>query len=131
MILGSLSSLGIGASIITQPSSRGAFYMGSEVFYSQQTLPEDPVGTHSLTLTNIVVGSRIHIQSGTTTLHDAVAASSSVVIPMQVYAGGSPLNNWTIKIRKGSSSPTYRPYETQMTATVGASSIYVSQIPDE
>lgn len=96
-------------------------------------LPTDPIGLHTLTLNNVVVGSRINIrdQSDTTTLYDQIAASGTVVIPLQVYAGGSPLNNWRIRIRRASASPTYRPYETLMTATVGASSIYVSQIPDE
>lgn len=96
-------------------------------------LPTDPIGTHTLTLTNVVSGSRVAIrdQADTTTLYDQIAAASTVVIPLSVYAGGSPLNNWRIRIRKASSGTTYIPYETLMTATVGASSIYVSQIPDE
>ena len=96
-------------------------------------LPTDPIGTHTLTLTNVVVGSRIAIrdQADTTTLYDQIALASTVVIPLQVYAGGSPLNNWRIKVRKASTAPYYQPYETLMTATAGSSSIYVSQIPDE
>lgn len=96
-------------------------------------LPTDPIGTHTLTLTNVVVGSRVAIrdQAGTTTLYDQIASSSTVVIPLSVYAGGSSLNNWCIRVRKASAAPFYQPYETLMTATVGSSSIYVSQIPDE
>ena len=95
--------------------------------------PTDPIGTHALTLTNVVVGSRVHIedQAGTTTLYDQIAASSTVSPTLQVYAAGSALNNWRIRIRKASAAPYYIPYETLMTATVGASSIYVSQIPDQ
>ena len=98
-----------------------------------QRLPTDPIGTHALTLTNVVVGSRVHIedQAGTTTLYDQIAASSTVSPTLQVYAAGSALNNWRIRIRKASAAPYYIPYETLMTATVGASSIYVSQIPDQ
>ena len=101
--------------------------------FSRAALPTDPIGTHTLTLTNVVTGSRIAIrdQANTTTLYDQIAAASTVVIPLSVYAGGSALNNWRIRIRKASSGTTYIPYETLMTATVGASSIYVSQIPDE
>lgn len=109
----------------------GIVYPGKA--YSILTLPTDPIGTHTLTLTNVVVGSRIAIrdQANTTTLYDQIAAASTVVIPLQVYAAGSSLNDWHIKVRKASSGTTYRPYETLMTATVGASSIYVSQQPDE
>ena len=97
------------------------------------SLPTDPIGSHALTFENVVVGSRIHVrdQADTTTLYDQIAASSTVGVTLSIYAAGSGLNNWRIKIRKASSSPTYRPYETLMTATVGSSSIYVNQILDE
>ena len=106
-----------------------AFAVSSGTF----AFPTDPIGTHTLTLTNVVVGSRVAIrdQANTTTLYDQIAAASTVVITLQVYVFGSALNNWRIRIRKASSGTTYIPYETLMTATVGASSIYVSQIPDE
>lgn len=107
--------------------------LGGVTMNSSQVLPTDPVGIHTLTLSNVVVGSRIHIrdQDDTTTLYDQVAAASTVEITLDVYAAGSGLNDWRIKARKASVSPTYKPYETLMTATVGSSSIYVSQIPDE
>ena len=106
-----------------------AFAVSSGTF----AFPTDPIGTHTLTLTNVVVGSRVAIrdQANTTTLYDQLAAASMVVIPLQVYAGGSPLNNGRIKVRKASSGTTYIPYETLMTATAGSSSIYVSQVADE
>ena len=87
--------------------------------------------THTLTLTNVVVGSSILIrdQGDTTTHYSGTAASSTVEIAVTVY--GSALDNWLIKVRKASASPTYIPWETQMTATDGASTIYVSQISDE
>ena len=86
--------------------------------------------SHTLTLTNVVVGSRVHIrdQADTVTHYDAIAAASSVVIPITVY--GDSRDNWRIKVRKASAAPYYQPWETIMTATAGASSIYVSQIPD-
>ncbi len=100
--------------------------------YGYAAWSTDAIGTHTLTLTNVAVGSRVTIrdQSNTTELYNALAASSTVPITLQVYAGGSSLNNWSIRIRKSSAAPKYLPYETLMTATVGSSSIYVSQIPD-
>lgn len=87
--------------------------------------------SHTLTLTNVVVGSRILIrdQADTTTHYSADAASSTVVVVVTVY--GDSRDDWYIKVRKGSAAPFYQPYRTQMTASAGASSIYVSQIEDQ
>lgn len=95
-------------------------------------LPTDPIGTHTLTLNNVVVGSRVFIQDQdkTVTHYNQIAGASTVVIPLSVYAGGSALNNWIIKVRKSSAAPKQLPYETLMTATPGSSSIFVSQVPD-
>lgn len=103
------------------------------VGYFGQALPTDPVGVFTLTLTNVVVGSAIQVedQAGTTTLYNGTAASSSPVLTLSAYATGSGLNSLRIKVRKGSASPFYRPFETLTTAIVGSQSIYVAQIPDE
>ena len=100
---------------------------------SRASLPTDPIGTFSLTLTNIVIGSRIHIeaQGDGTALHDSVADTANETINLSTYAAGSPYNALRIKVRKGTGSPTYKPFETLATAIVGAQSIYVGQIPDE
>lgn len=86
--------------------------------------------THTLTLTNVVVGSRVFIrdQANTTTHYDQIAAASTVVINVTVY--GDARDNWRIKIRKASAAPYYQSYETLMTATAGNSSIYVNQLPN-
>lgn len=100
---------------------------------SVQRLPTEPIGTFSLTLTNVVIGSRIHIetQGDGTTLHDSVADATDEMINLSAYASGSAYNALRIKVRKGTGSPTYKPFETLTTAIVGAQSIYVGQIPDE
>lgn len=92
----------------------------------------DPIGTFSLTLTNVVVGSRVHIekQSDGTEYHDSVVASSTVVVSLSAYASGSPNNDLRIKVRKASSAPKYQPFETYATAVVGSQSVYIAQIPD-
>ena len=101
--------------------------------YGRLPLPIDPIGTHTLTLTNVVIGSRIHIetQGDGTTLHDSVADAATETISLSAYASGSAYNALRIKVRKGTGSPTYKPFETLATAIVGAQSIYVGQIPDE
>lgn len=106
-----------------------AFAVSSGVF----AFPTDPIGNFALTLTNVVTGSAIQIESqdGTTTLHNSTAAGSTVNITLQAYAAGSPLNDLRIKVRKGSAAPFYQPYTTFTTAIVGAQSIYVNQLPDQ
>lgn len=101
--------------------------------FALQRFPSDPVGTFSLTLTNVVVGSRIHIetQGDGTTLHDSVADTTDETIGLPVYVPGSAYNALRIKVRKGSGAPTYKPFETLATAIVGAQSIYIGQIADE
>ena len=113
--------------------SRGKIITSASVSLGVCRLPTDPIGTFSLTLTNVVIGSRIHIetQGDGTTLHDSVADATSETISVSAYASGSPYNALRIKVRKGTGSPTYKPFETLATAIVGAQSIYVGQIPDE
>ena len=96
-------------------------------------LPSDAIGNFILTLTNVVVGSAIQIetQDGSSTLYNGVAATSSPTINLSAYATGSAYNDLRIKVRKGTSSPYYQPYQTLTTAFVGSQSIYVLQIPDE
>ena len=105
--------------------------MGLCVF-SVAALPTDQIGSFVLTLTHVIVGSAVQVESQSgASLYNGTAASSTVVIPLQVYSSGSPLNELRIKVRKGSASPFYQPWETLATAIKGSASIYVAQIPDE
>lgn len=99
--------------------------------FLRQSLPTDALGVFALTLTNVVVGSRVHVQAGDgSTLYDQIAGATSVLINLQAYAYGSPRNDLTIRVRKSSSSPKYLPFETYATAIVGAQSVFVAQVPD-
>lgn len=114
------------------PVVRGRISQALGEFVELQSLPDDPVGTFALTLTSLVVGSAIQVESTSgVPLYNGTADASTKLINLQAYAGGSPLNSLRIKVRKGSASPYYQPWETLATASVGSQSIYVSQIPDE
>ena len=115
------------------PAARGKTISRGGITLGVCRLPTDPFGTFSLTLTNVVVGSRIHVetQGDGTALHDSVADATDETISLSAYASGSAYNALRIKVRKGTGSPTYKPFETLATAIVGAQSIYVGQIPDE
>lgn len=121
------------AGSVELPPTRGPVVPSHGEFYSQQRLPVDAIGTFALTLTNVVIGSRIHIetQGDGTTLHDSVADATDETITLSAYASGSPYNALRIKVRKGTGSPTYKPFETLATAIVGSQSIYIGQIADE
>lgn len=121
------------AKVVIHQSDRGRWRSLGLVSVSGQNLPTDPVGVFNLTLLNVAVGSTIYVsdQADTTTLYSSTASGSTVVIQLQVYSAGSPLNNLRIKVRKGSASPYYQPWETITTSIVGSQTIYISQIPDE
>jgi hypothetical protein len=95
-------------------------------------LPTESVGTFSLTLTNLVVGSsiRIEIQSTGVLVELRTAGGSSEVFSVPAYSSGNTLNDLRIKVRKGSAAPLYKPYETLAAAVIGSSSVYIAQIPD-
>jgi len=115
------------------PLARGQIVPLGRYALGVARLPSDPIGTFTLTLTNLVVGSAIQIedQAGTTTLHNQTCDATSETIVLSAYASGSALNSLRIKVRKGSAAPYYRPFETLTTAIVGSQSIYIAQIPDE
>lgn len=133
MNFGAFSPFLVTAGIIDYPSARRFFRISGPYALSLQALPTDSIGNFVLTLTNVVVGSAIQIESqdGSTIFNNQVAASSTVVISLFAYAPGSALNNIRIKVRKGSSSPFYQPFETLAIASVGSQTIFVSQILDE
>lgn len=87
--------------------------------------------SHTLTLRNVAIGSRILVESqdGGTVHYNALASASEVVATITVY--GDARDQWVIKVRKASESPFYIPWSTLTTVMAGESSIYVSQIPDE
>ena len=123
-----------GAVTITQiPTLRGRQYSSSGGYLSAARLAADAIGVFTLTLSNVVIGSRVNITplAGGAALHDAVAAATTVVVVLSVYSPGSPGNDLRIRVRNASGTPTYKPYETQATAKVGALGVFVSQVQDE
>lgn len=102
--------------------------LGPDSIKGMQRLPSEAIGTFNLTLKNVVIGSRWEIESSGSTLSTGVASSGTILIPISVYATN---NDLVVKVRKGSGSPYYQPYETQTTAFVGASSLFINQVSDE
>lgn len=124
--------IGSGGVVLAGVPSVGSRALSPGAALGKLRLPSDPIGVFALTLTNLVVGSAVHVESTSgVVLSSTVADADTAVIPLQAYAPGSPLNNLRIKVRKGSAAPFYQPWETLTTAVVGSQSIYVSQIPDE
>lgn len=111
---------------------RGRMVSAGGLALGAARLPTDPIGTTTVTFDGVVAGSALQIESqvGATIIHNSIAPGGSFNLVLPVYASGSPLNAWRIKVRKGTSAPYYQPYETLMTATVGSSSIYINQLPD-
>lgn len=103
----------------------------SAAAFNEQRLPTDPIGTTTVTLTNLVSGSAIRIEEADGTLREyRDADATSEAFALQVYSAGSAKNNLVIKVRKGTTSPKYLPYITYVTAAVGAQSVYIAQVAD-
>lgn len=99
--------------------------------YSIERLPSESIGVFMLTLTNLVIGSAVNVETqGGAVIEHRAAAASAEVFAIPAYVSGNPANSLRIKVRKGSAAPFYQPWETQAEATVGAQSIFVAQIPD-
>lgn len=95
-------------------------------------LPTESIGNLALTLTNLVVGSAIRVETQAGTLIEfRTADDTSETFTVPAYAVGNAANDLRIKVRKGTSAPFYIPFETLTTAFVGSASIYVSQILDQ
>jgi hypothetical protein len=105
--------------------------VGASSTIGVKRLPTDSIGTFVLTLTGLVVGSAIRVETQAGALIEyRVAASSTEAFNAPAYSPGDAQNDLRIKVRKGTAAPFYIPYETLATAAVGAQSIFVSQIPD-
>lgn len=115
----------------TYPATRGPQSNKHQVALSKQRLSTDSIGTYTLTLTNVVIDSviRVETQAGST-VENRTAASTTEVFSVPAYVAGNASNDLRIKVRKGTASTFYKPYETLATAVVGSNSIYVSQILD-
>ena len=100
--------------------------------YANQALSTDSIGNCTITLTNVVIGSAIRIEVASTgeLVELRTADTTTEVFTLPYYTAGSANNDLRIKVRKGSSIPLYKPYETLATASVGSGSVYITQIPD-
>ena len=119
-------------SLFSLPRSRTSPYSAG-LSLGVLRLPTDPIGNFTLTLTNIVIGSAIRVEIASTgaTVENRTAGASTEVFTVPAYGVGSAFNDLRIKVRKASTAPTYKPFETQATALVGSQSIFIAQQLDE
>lgn len=113
--------------------ARGKSYPGNIASFARQVLPTDPQGSMTLSLTNVVTGSRYRIEllSDGSLLAEGTAGGSTLNIPLDYYTIGSPSNDVKIKVRKATSPTRYKPYETQATLAAGTVTVFIAQVSDE
>lgn len=113
---------------------RGAINSGWFAPYSRQRLVNDPTGTFTLTLTNVVIGSLWEVEISSLPgawIKSGIAASATVVITLSSYTIGHAYNSLRVKVRNSTAAPYYQALETQVTAVNGAASIFINQIRDD
>lgn len=99
--------------------------------FGVKRLSTDSIGTFALTLTNVVVGSAIRVETQAGALiFFRTATLTTEVFNVPAFSPGSASNDLRIKVRKGTAAPFYIPFETLAVAAVGAQSIFVNQILD-
>jgi len=132
-----ITALAIGARALPQVRTLPpGVQVGTEPFAATATLgrmrlPGDPVGVFTLTLTHLVVGSRILLRNAAGAIEIRSAVATSEVFTLPAYVAGDALNTITVVVRKASGSPNYQSFDTQATAFPGATTIYVNQQLDE
>lgn len=116
----------------TMPMSRGRIVPSAAgVSLGVFSLPTDPIGTTTVTLTNLISGSAIRIEEADGTLREyRDADATSEAFTLDVYSAGSAKNDLVIKVRKGTTAPKYQPFQTAATASVGSQSVYIAQVAD-
>jgi hypothetical protein len=94
--------------------------------YSVQKGPTDALFSATLTLQNVVVGSRYRVTraSNGAELATGVAASPTVELTIPVYEANMQAD---IRVRNASGSPVYKPFETAATMTENGGSAYILQ----
>lgn len=115
------------------PATRGRTFAAHVGALGVFRLPSDPTGVFTLRLKNLVVGSRVRIETVAEghELAAFVATAADHDCALDLYASGSPFNDLRIKVRKASDAPTYRPFESQAVAQAGVVTVYVLQESDE
>lgn len=114
-------------------SVKYAMPVGAGGSYSVNKLSTDAIGTCDIRIQNAVTGSRYRIEvSSTGTLAaEGDVASNDFTVNVPLYPAGNAANTLKVKIRKGTSSPYYRPFESQVTLSASGASTYVIQETDE
>ena len=112
------------------PDGRGKSQFIGGLILGEQVLPTDPQGTMTLTLTNVVVGSRYRVEKllDGSLVQEGDAATSTLALTLSYY---QPNQTLVVKLRKGTSSPYYKPWDTQVVVGAANQSVFVSQIADE
>jgi hypothetical protein len=116
------------------PASRGRFTTANGCAVGSQSLPTDQIGNYALTMTNMVPGSSYEIEpyaGGASIALGTADATGQVTLNIPVYPGGNSANTLRVKVRQGTVAPYYQPYETQVIASIGSSSLYINQLPDQ
>lgn len=116
------------AGTLSYPTQRGRFAIGNMVSLAKQSLPDDPIGTATVTFSGVNAGSEIRIYLPDTTEAAGIETCAvDQVLAWLVYAPGS-LNN---TVRVVIIHPDYKIKEFNYVSSVGSQSLPVQQERDK
>lgn len=97
---------------------------------SSQIFASDPIGVSTLTIKNMVAGSHWRLETKLTGAYVAEgdATGADLAVALSYY---QPPQTLALKVRKGTASPYYRPYDTETAVGAANASVFISQISDE
>ena len=116
------------ATLVSYPENRGKWSSAGLVCISKQSLPDDPIGTTTVTFSGVKAGTeiRVYLPNGTE-VAGVESCDANHVLSWPVYASGSPNNVFRISLL----SLNYKNEDFDYTASVGHQSIPIQPKPDK
>lgn len=131
----------LGGRVVKRTAGKGQRPLGPFIT-GRQRLASDSLGTFSLVLKNVVAGSRYRVELLVGGAVATPSANAEGVVPgtpgtlvdhtitLDYFSAGNSSNNLRVKVRKGTTVPKYKPFETPATAQAGTVLSYIAQEPD-
>lgn len=120
------------AGCMIQPATRGPMTPNHGVVLARQRLASDSLGSCDVRVQNAVTNSRYRVEVSSTgaLVAEGDVPSTDFNVSVPYYPAGNTGNALKVKIRKGTSAPKYKPFESQVVVNSAGGSVWVQQEAD-